>query len=79
MPVPQGSTPNELRALARRQHTYFKYGTTTPTETIFAKVKENVVHGWDWVASQLRIGSEAAQKKAEEATAGGGDKRHKEL
>lgn len=78
VPVPQGSTLNELRALARRQHTYFKYGTTTPSETIFAKVKESVVHGWDWVASQLRIGSEAAQKKAEEATGLDG-KRHKEL
>ncbi|KAL2157053.1 hypothetical protein VTH06DRAFT_7518 [Thermothelomyces fergusii] len=64
--VPQGSTVNELRALARRQHTYFKYGTTTPTDTLLAKVRENVLGGWGWVASQLRIGSDAARKKAEE-------------
>ncbi|KAL2019313.1 hypothetical protein VTK56DRAFT_9780 [Thermocarpiscus australiensis] len=75
VPVPQGSTLNELRALARRQHMYFKYGTTTPTETIYARVKESVLGGWNWVASQLRIGSDAAKKKAEEA----GDKVHKEL
>ncbi|AEO66647.1 29fdfb89-92fc-47a2-b804-1d271ae32f14 [Thermothielavioides terrestris] len=76
VPAPQGSTLNELRALARRQHTYFKYGTTTPAETLYAKVRESVLGGWDWVAGQLRIGSGAAKKKAEEAAGG---KRHKEL
>ncbi|KAJ4300169.1 hypothetical protein N0V88_002838 [Collariella sp. IMI 366227] len=75
IPAPQGSTVNELRALARRQHTYFKYGTTTPTETLFAKVKENVLGGWDWVANQLRMGSDAAKKKTDEADR----KVHKEL
>lgn len=76
VPVPQGSTLNELRALARRQHTFFKYGTTTPTGTLYAQVKDNVMSGWDWLASQLRIGSDAAKKKAQEAT---GDKKHREL
>ncbi|KAL2128953.1 hypothetical protein VTI74DRAFT_8420 [Chaetomium olivicolor] len=75
IPAPQGSTLNELRALARRQHMYFKYGTTTPTETLFAKVKENVLGGWEWVTSQLRMGSEAAKKKTDEADR----KVHKEL
>ncbi|KAK4035133.1 hypothetical protein C8A01DRAFT_38407 [Parachaetomium inaequale] len=85
VPAPQGSTLNELRALARRQHTYFKYGTTTPAETLYAKVRENVLGGWDWVASQLRIGSDAARKKAEEVQAQaarkvkGEKKVHKEL
>lgn len=82
VPVPQGSEINELRALARRQHTYFKYGTTSPAETILAKVKENVQSGWDWVAGQLRLGSDAARKKAEEAEAEGrrkAEKVHKEL
>lgn len=80
IPAPQGSTLNELRALARRQHTYFKYGTTTPTETLFAKVRENVMGGFEWVASQLRIGSDAAKKKAEEAEAAARrEKVHKEL
>ncbi|AEO55078.1 hypothetical protein MYCTH_2298494 [Thermothelomyces thermophilus ATCC 42464] len=82
VPVPQGSTLNELRALARRQHTYFKYGTTTPTDTLLAKVRENVIGGWDWVANQLGIGSDAARKKAEELTEQAkakGEKVHKEL
>ncbi|KAK3390816.1 hypothetical protein B0H63DRAFT_557713 [Podospora didyma] len=75
IPVPQGSTLNELRALARRQYTYFKYGTSTPTETIFAKIGENVKGGWDWVMSQLNIGADAAKKKANDAS----KKVHKEL
>lgn len=79
VPAPQGSTLNELRAAARRQHTYFKYGTTTPTETLFAKVRENVLGGWDWVATQLRIGGDAAKKKADEAQAKAKEKAHKEL
>lgn len=82
VPAPQGSTLNELRALARRQQTYFKYGTTTPTETLYAKVRENVLGGWEWVASQLRMGSNAAKNKAEEAehkAAKAEHKAHKEL
>lgn len=63
-PVPQGSTLNELRALARRQWTYFKYGTSTPTETVFAKIGEHAKAGWDWVLGQLHIGADAAEKQA---------------
>lgn len=82
IPVPQGSEINELRALARRQYTYFKYGTTSPTETLLAKVRESVQSGWDWVAGQLRLGSDEAKKKAEEVEAEGrrkAEKVHKEL
>jgi hypothetical protein len=82
IPVPQGSEINELRALARRQYTYFKYGTTSPTETLLAKVRESVQSGWDWVAGQLRLGSDAAKKTAEEVEAEGrrkAEKVHKEL
>jgi len=75
IPVPQGSTLNELRALARRQWTYFKYGTSTPSETVLAKIRENAKATWDWVMAQLNIGTEAAQKKAAEVNA----KAHKEL
>jgi len=75
IPVPQGSTINELRALARRQWTYFKYGTSTPSETIFAKIGDNVKGGWNWVKDQLNIGADAAAKKAQDAS----DKVHKEL
>jgi len=75
IPAPQGSTLNELRALARRQYTYFKYGTSTPSETIFAKIQENAKATWDWVMTQLNLGSDAAKKKAGEAK----EKAHKEL
>lgn len=79
IPVPQGSTVNELRALARKQHMYFKYGTTTPAGTMLANVKDTVLSGWDWVVSQLRIGGGAARKKAEEVGEEGKKKVHKEL
>lgn len=64
VPVPQGSTLNELRALARRQWTYFKYGTSTPTDTVFAKIGENAKAGWDWIKSQLFLGADVAQDQA---------------
>jgi hypothetical protein len=66
-PVPQGSTINELRAFARRQSTYFRYGTSTPAETFLAKINEGAQNTWNWVMDQLNIGSEAAKKKAGEA------------
>jgi hypothetical protein len=36
--VPQGSTKNQLIAWARTQRTYFRYGTTTPQGTLWAKL-----------------------------------------
>ncbi|OTA55649.1 hypothetical protein K449DRAFT_468808 [Hypoxylon sp. EC38] len=66
IPVPQGSTLNELRAEARKQSTYFKYGTTNPASTAFAKLGENVKDAYQWVMSQLTAGSEVAKKKAGE-------------
>ncbi|TDZ39297.1 Stress response protein ish1 [Colletotrichum spinosum] len=65
--VPQGSTLNELRAYARKQYTYFKYGTSTPSETFLAKIGENAKDAWNWVSSQIGLGADAAQKKAGEA------------
>ncbi|OTB01627.1 hypothetical protein M426DRAFT_323264 [Hypoxylon sp. CI-4A] len=64
IPVPQGSTLNELRAEARKQSTYFKYGTTNPATTAFAKLGENVKGAYQWVVGQLGAGSEAAKQKA---------------
>jgi len=61
IPVPQGSTVNELRAYARKQYTYFKYGTSSPSETIFAKIEGYVKPAYQWVMSQLNAGSEAAK------------------
>ena len=54
----QGSTTNELRAMARRSSNYFRYGTTTPQGTLWAKVQENV----QWVMDSLKIGAGSAKK-----------------
>lgn len=69
IPVPQGSKLEDLKALARRQSTYFKYGTSSPGETIFAKLGESAREGWNWVTHQLNLGGQAAQQKAAEAEA----------
>ncbi|KAI1504534.1 hypothetical protein F5X99DRAFT_371329 [Biscogniauxia marginata] len=66
VPVPQGSTLNELKAEARKQSTYFKYGTTNPADTAFAKISESVKGAYHWVVDQFGAGSEAAKEKAEE-------------
>jgi ribosomal protein L15 len=67
IPVPQGTKLEELKAQARKQSTYFKYGTSTPSETIFAKIGDTVQGTWNWVASQLNLGSLEAKKQAVEA------------
>lgn len=69
IPVPQGSKLEELKAEARKQATYFKYGTSSPGGTIFAKLEEAAKNGWNWVTTQLSLGSEAAKQKAAEAEA----------
>jgi hypothetical protein len=67
IPVPQGTTVNELRALARRQYTYFKYGTSTPSGSIVAKIAESLNAGLAWVQEQVGIGANAAKKQADAA------------
>ncbi|KAI0892518.1 hypothetical protein F4806DRAFT_233078 [Annulohypoxylon nitens] len=64
VPVPQGSTINELKAEARKQSTYFKYGTTNPATTAFAKISENVKGAYQWVLDQIQAGSDAVKEKA---------------
>ncbi|KAI0141816.1 hypothetical protein GGR57DRAFT_486472 [Xylariaceae sp. FL1272] len=66
VPVPQGSTLNDLKAEARKQSTYFKYGTTNPVDTAFAKMSESVKGAYHWVVDQLGAGSEQAKKKAQD-------------
>ncbi|KAG6011960.1 hypothetical protein E4U54_007793 [Claviceps lovelessii] len=66
VPVPQGSKLEDLRALARQQSTYFKYGTSSPTGTVFAQLGAAVSQGWKWALGQLRLGGEVAQQKANE-------------
>ncbi|KAH6646288.1 hypothetical protein BKA67DRAFT_98269 [Truncatella angustata] len=67
IPVPQGSKLEELKAYARKQSTYFKYGTSGPADTAFAKLTAAVKGGAQWVLDQVGAGGAAAQKKANEA------------
>uniref|UniRef100_A0A8H7N6Y9 Meiotic sister chromatid recombination protein 1 n=1 Tax=Bionectria ochroleuca TaxID=29856 RepID=A0A8H7N6Y9_BIOOC len=67
IPVHQGTKIEELKAMARKQSTFFKYGTSTPSETLFAKVEESAKEGWNWVAKQLNLGGQTAKEKAAEA------------
>lgn len=64
VPVPQGSTVDQLRAYARKQSTYWRYGTNSPSETAYAKISESVQGSWDWILSQLGAGKRAADKTA---------------
>lgn len=69
VPVPQGSKVDELKALARKQWTFFKYGTSSPQGTLLAQVEGAITSGLSWLQKQIRIGSEAAKDKAAEADA----------
>lgn len=69
IPVPQGSKIEQLKAEARKQATYFTYGTTTPGQTVLAKLGAAFRDSRDWVYEQLALGSAAAKDKAAEAEA----------
>ena len=56
----QGSTANELRALARRSSNYFRYGTSSPPETLWARLQG----GAQWVLNQFKIGVASGQSEA---------------
>lgn len=65
--VPQGSTSNQLKAYARRQATWFHYGTTTPQATLWAKLKENFNWAYNQIVLGAQRGSQAAQHEAAKA------------
>ncbi|RFU74324.1 stress response ish1 [Trichoderma arundinaceum] len=69
VPVPQGSKIDELKAEARKQSTYFRYGSSSPGGTVLAKIGETAKESWRWISEQLHLGSEAARKEAAEAAA----------
>lgn len=50
IPNYQGTTANQLRAEAKKQYNYFRYGTSTPAGTIFEQIK----NGFQWVVAQLQ-------------------------
>ena len=59
----QGSSNNELKALARRNAQYFRYGTNTPGGTVFAKIQS----GAQWMLDQLKLGAASGRKESERA------------
>jgi vacuolar-type H+-ATPase subunit H len=62
VPVYQGSQLNELRAAARRNAHYFKYGTSTPQGALYAKFSGAV----QWVMDQLKIGAASGRAQGQE-------------
>ncbi|KEZ46739.1 hypothetical protein SAPIO_CDS0015 [Scedosporium apiospermum] len=63
--VPQGSKPDDLRAEARKQFTYFKYGTSSPGGTILEQLSENFWSAWDWATKQFEKAIEGAEKRVQ--------------
>lgn len=59
VPVPQGTKSNELKAWARNQSNWFRYGTTTPQGTLYAMVSE-----WaSWAKDQVYMGAAQGKKQ----------------
>ena len=60
VPNYQGSTVNELRAAARRNSNYFRYGSSTPRGTLFARLQS----GAQWFFDQFKIGAASGRNEA---------------
>ena len=63
VPNYQGSTLEQLKSEARKHATYFKYGTSSPSGTIVARIQE----GAYWLFDQIKIGAGIGQQKGQEA------------
>ena len=63
VPAYQGSNLNELRAAARRNANYFRYGTATPQGTFYARLQS----GTQWLLDQLKIGAASGRVEGEKA------------
>lgn len=60
VPNYQGSTINELRALARRNANYFRYGSSTPQGTLWSRLQS----GAQWFLDQFKIGAASGRSEA---------------
>ena len=60
IPNYQGSTTNELKAMARRNSNFFRYGSTTPQGTLYSRLSSSA----QWVLDQLKIGASSGRKEA---------------
>ena len=49
----QGTTTNDLKAAAKKHANYFRYGTSTPQGTTFARIQS----GFQWLLSQVKLGA----------------------
>ena len=56
----QGSTTNELKAMARRNANYFRYGASTPQGTVLSKLQ----NGAQWILNQLKFGASGGRQEA---------------
>lgn len=63
IPTYQGTSTNELRAAARRNAQYFRYGTSSPEGTIYARLRET----GQWILDQLKIGASSGRAQGQEA------------
>jgi Putative nuclear envelope organisation protein len=72
IPSYQGSNINKLKAEARKQATYFRYGTSTPQGSILERLRD----GASWMMQQLKIGAAQGRGKGEEAAAGASGAAH---
>jgi len=68
--VPQGSTKNQLIAWARNQRNYFRYGTTTPSGTLWAKLNEATQWAWDMLGVGAASGRYHGEKVADSVKEG---------
>lgn len=76
----QGSTTNQLRAEAKKQANYFRYGTSTPAGTIFERLKQGIQYylgqgqssassAYPYASSSASSAASAASKSASSAKA----------
>lgn len=57
----QGSTTNELKAMARRNAQYFRHGTNNPAAGFLGTIQGYA----SWALDQLKIGAASGRKEAE--------------
>ena len=60
IPTYQGTSTNEMKALARRNANYFRYGSSTAPTGIFGRLQASA----QWVLDQLKIGAATGREQA---------------
>jgi len=60
VPNYQGTNTNELKAMARRNANYFRYGSSTAPQGVFGRLQSSA----QWVLDQLKIGAASGSKQA---------------